>query len=49
MTKANDGQITIKASGWPSFMYDEEQFDEDRVEKGLCRGYFLVRVSVVFS
>jgi hypothetical protein len=44
MTKANDGQINIKASAWPSFMYDEAQFDEDRVGKGLCRGYFLVRV-----
>lgn len=25
-------------------MYDEAQFDEDRVGRGLCRGYFLVRV-----
>jgi hypothetical protein len=48
MTKANDGKINIKASTWPSFMYDEAQFDEDRVGKGLCRGYFLVRVRTIF-
>lgn len=47
MTSANDGQINIKASAWPSFMYDEAQFDEDRVGRGLCRGYFLVRVRTI--
>ena len=49
MTKVNDGQITIKASTWPSFMYDVDEFEEGRVDKGLCRGYFLVRVSSIFA
>ena len=49
MTKVNDGQISIKASAWPSFMYDVDMFEEGRIEKGLCRGYFLVRVCISFS
>ena len=49
MTKVNDGQIKIKASRWPSFMYDEDAYDKKRAEKGLCRGYFLVRVSTFDS
>jgi hypothetical protein len=49
MTNVSDGLISIKAPVWPSFMYDVDEFDEGRVAKGLCRGYFLVRVSVVFS
>jgi hypothetical protein len=48
MTKANDGQINIKPSAWPSFMYDEVQFDEERVGKGLYQGYFLVWVHTDF-
>ncbi|KAF8230245.1 hypothetical protein L208DRAFT_1049589, partial [Tricholoma matsutake] len=44
MTKVNDGQISIKAAVWPSFMYDLDEFDERCAEKGLCRGYFLVQV-----
>jgi hypothetical protein len=49
MTKVNDGQISIKASSWPSFMYDEAEFDGEWVGKGLCRGYFLLRVCIIFS
>lgn len=49
MTKVNDGQISIKAGAWPSFMYDVDQFDERHAEKGLCQGYFLVRVCIKFS
>ena len=49
MTKVNDGQISIKASAWPSFMYDVDMFEEGCIEKGLCRGYFLVRVRISFS
>jgi hypothetical protein len=48
MTKVNDGQIKIKAAAWPSFMYDLDEFDVRRAEKGLCRGYFLVRVCIKF-
>ena len=49
MMKVNNGQITIKASMWPSFMYDVDEFEEGRVDKGLCRGYFLIRVSAIFA
>jgi hypothetical protein len=49
MTKVNGGQISIKASSWPSFMYDEVEFDGERVGKGLCRGYFLLPVRTIFS
>jgi hypothetical protein len=49
MTMVNDGQIAIKASKWPSFMYDEDEYDEERAERGLCKGYFLVRVSTFGS
>jgi hypothetical protein len=39
MTKVNGGQTrTIKASAWPSFMYDMDQLEEGCVDKGLCRG-----------
>lgn len=48
MTKVNDGQISIKAAVWPSFMYDLDEFDERCAEKGLCRGYFLVQVCIKF-
>ncbi|KAF8235465.1 hypothetical protein L208DRAFT_1376484 [Tricholoma matsutake] len=34
MTKVNDSQINIKASSWPSFMYDEVEFDGEWV---LCQ------------
>jgi hypothetical protein len=44
----NDGQISIKAAAWFSFMYDLDDFNERRAEKGLCRGYFLVRVCIKF-
>jgi hypothetical protein len=41
----NDGKINIKASKRPAFMYDEDESDDTKVKKGLCRGSFLVRVS----
>jgi hypothetical protein len=46
MTRVNDGRIEIKASKWPSFMYDEDEYNEKWPEKGLFKGYFLVYVSV---
>ena len=48
MTKVNDGQISINAAVWPSFMYNVDQFDERHAEKGLCRGYFLVQICIKF-
>jgi hypothetical protein len=45
MAQVNDAKIHITASYWPSFLYDETECDDRRTEKGLCRGYFLLRVS----
>lgn len=45
----NDGQISIKAWAWPSFMYDVDLFEEGRTEKGLCWGYFLVPYQLLVS
>jgi hypothetical protein len=49
MMKVNDGQIKIKASRWPVFMYDKDAYDKKWAEKRLCRGYFLVRVDTFGS
>src|SRR5882762_9577348 len=49
-TNVNDGQIEIWASEWPWFMYDNaDPLDPEEEDKGLCRGYILVRVSPVAS
>ena len=46
MEKVNDGAIKIRASKWPTFLYDHEvPYDPDNKDNGLCRGFVLVRVS----
>jgi hypothetical protein len=46
MEKVQDGKIRIKAQYYPTFMYDEEtEYDPEEMDKGLCRGHFLLRVS----
>jgi hypothetical protein len=46
MEQVQDGKIKIKASHYPTFMYDEDtEYDPLEIDKGLCRGHFLIRVS----
>jgi hypothetical protein len=45
MTKVNDGTIRIRAAEWPAFLYDQKtEYDPENEEKGLLKGYVLVRV-----
>jgi hypothetical protein len=50
MDKVNEGTIQMRASEWPSFLYDfNMKFDRNDEEYGLFRGYLLVRVCLSFS
>jgi hypothetical protein len=45
MAKVNDGSLRIRASEWPFFLYYlKTRYDPDDEEKGLLRGYILLRV-----
>jgi len=41
-----DGTIKIVAEDWPSFLYEQDLYDPNEIDKGLLRGYFLLRVCV---
>lgn len=57
LTKLEDGRLEATPTDWASFLYDDASpsinnpnlaafdYDEEDMEGGLCRGYFLVRVS----
>ena len=46
MEDVNDRKIRVRASHWPTFMYNfAEYYDPDNTDFGLCRGLILVRVS----
>lgn len=48
MEQVKDGKIKITGSTYPTFMYDEDAvtvYDPKEIDKGLCRGYFILRVS----
>ena len=46
MAEANDGTVRIRASEWPSFLYDDDAtFDPEDEEVGLFKGYLLLQVS----
>jgi hypothetical protein len=48
--KVNDGSIKIHAGDWPWFLYDNtDLIDPDAWDRGLCRGYLLVWVVVIFE
>ena len=48
MEKVNDGSIKIHAGDWPWFLYDNtDPIDLEVWDKGLCRGYLLVQVTIV--
>ena len=46
MDAVKNGSILIKATQWPSFLYNESEFSSRRPGDGLCRGYFLLRVHI---
>jgi len=39
-----DGSIQVTANDWPNFLYEEDVYDPDELDKGLLQGYFLLRV-----
>jgi hypothetical protein len=46
MEQVQDGKIKIKTAHYPTFLYDEAvDYDPNEIDKGLCRGHFLLRVS----
>ena len=50
MEDVNNGKIHVRASQWPTFMYDFEQdYDPNNTDIGLCRGLILLRVSAHLS
>ena len=44
-----DGTIKVTAGDWPTFLYNEQEYDPKEKDKGLLRGYLLVRVSELES
>lgn len=49
MTRAQDGKIKIRTKHWPSFLYDEGEYDRDERDKGLFKGYLLLWVHLSTS
>ena len=52
MDKVESGQIKIDADAFPAFMYDltrKPAYKLDDIQYGFCRGYILLRVSVLLS
>jgi len=46
MELVQDGKIKIKATHYPTFLYDESMgYDPQEIDKGLFRGHLLLRVS----
>jgi len=37
------------ADDWCTFLYEDGVYDEDELDKGLLRGYFLLRVCFHFA
>jgi hypothetical protein len=46
-TKLITGAINVTADEWPHFLYDNDEYDSEEVDKGLLCGYLLLRVSVI--
>jgi len=45
-----DGTVKIFTGDWPTFLYDEDiEYDPEEKDKGLLRGYLLLRVSETLS
>lgn len=45
LTRLQDGSEPVTAEDFPAFLYeDPTQFDSCDIKRGLCRGYFLLRV-----
>jgi hypothetical protein len=39
-----DGRIKIRPGDWATFLYADDVYDTDEPDKGLFRGYYLLRV-----
>jgi|ERR1700722_2379895 hypothetical protein len=46
--KLLDGRIKMLADDWCTFLYEDGVYDESELDKGLLRGYFLLRVRLDF-
>ncbi|KAA1471035.1 hypothetical protein DENSPDRAFT_836974 [Dentipellis sp. KUC8613] len=44
IASVQNGSIIVAAWDWPAFLYEHETYDRSALDKGLCRGYFLLRV-----
>jgi hypothetical protein len=49
MTRVQDGKIKIRTKHWPSFLYNEGEYDREERDKGLFKGYLLLRVRLTSS
>jgi hypothetical protein len=44
MKMLQEGTLQMTGAEWPTFLYDEALYDPEEPDKGLLRGYLLVRV-----
>jgi hypothetical protein len=49
LDKLRDGRIKMLADDWCTFLYEDGVYDEAEIDKGLLRGYFLLRVWFVVA
>ena len=52
MVRVQDGKMKIWMKHWPSFLFDEGDYDRNNWERGLFKGYLLLQVclsSTMFS
>lgn len=47
MKALREGSLKVTAGDWPTFMYNESKYNPEDKEKGLLRGYTVVRVSTI--
>ena len=47
MNSLQDRRIKFTAGDWPTFLYDEQEYDPKEKDKGLLHGYMLVLVSTL--
>lgn len=44
LAKLQDGRLPILSVDWVAFLYDQALYDPEDLEKGLLKGYLLLRV-----
>lgn len=47
MAHVQDGKMKIWTKHWPSFLYDEGEYDRNNWERGLFKGYLLLQVHLL--